>query len=160
MTGAKNMKNGNEKGFTIIEILIAMAIFAIGILGVAKMQMTATSGNTSSRGVTESANIGQQQIERLLSLAYDDPLVADTDGDGTGQDADNDGTDDSGGNFGLDDTAGADQAIVVDTLYNVFWNIAEDEPMSKAKKIRVIVRWKASTFSTKTITFDTVKVSM
>ncbi|MBW1947203.1 MAG: prepilin-type N-terminal cleavage/methylation domain-containing protein [Deltaproteobacteria bacterium] len=33
------MKKGNEKGFSLIEIMIAIAVFAIGILAVGKMQI-------------------------------------------------------------------------------------------------------------------------
>lgn len=60
------------KGFTIIEVLIAMAIFAIGILGVAKMQILATGYNTSSRVYTEAASLGAGQIEELINLEYED----------------------------------------------------------------------------------------
>ncbi|MDA3834880.1 MAG: prepilin-type N-terminal cleavage/methylation domain-containing protein [Spirochaetales bacterium] len=150
----------NSKGFTLMEVLIALAIFAIGILGVAKMQLSGISGNASSRGVTEAATIGQQQLEILMSLPYDDDLLVDTNNDGTNQDADNDGSDDNGGNFGLDETATPDHSATFDTVYNLFWNIAVDEPVTDAKKIRMIVRWKSSGFGTKEIVFDTIKVSM
>ncbi len=158
----KNFKKkiNNSKGFTLMEVLIALAIFAIGILGVAKMQLSAISGNSSSRGVTEAATIGQQQLEMLMSLPYDDPLLLDTQNDGTDQDADNNGSDDDGGNFGLDEITTPDQSATIDTVYNLFWNIAVDEPVTGAKKIRMIVRWKSSGFNTKEIVFDTVKVSM
>ena len=150
----------NNKGFTLLEVLIAMAIFAIGILGVAKMQIAATSGSTSSRGVTEAATVGHQQMEMLLALDYDNALLTDTDGDGTNQDADNDGVDDGGNDFGLDDTAGADQSTTIAAFYNVFWNIAVDEPVTDAKKIRLFVQWQTSGNEQKEIVFNVVKVSM
>jgi type IV pilus assembly protein PilV len=157
----QKMKIHNPGGFTILEVLIAMAIFAIGILGVAKMQLSAVSGNSSARGMTEAAAVGQQQIEQLMALPYDDPLLSDTNGNGTGQDADNDGVDDSGNNFGLDDFgAAADHTAVVDIVYNIFWNVAVDQPIQSAKKIRVIVRWQSSGFAVKQLVFDTVRVSM
>lgn len=150
----------NSKGFTLMEVLIALAIFAIGILGVAKMQLSAISGNSSSRGWTEAATIGQQQLEMLMSLPYDDPLLLDTQNDGTNQDINDDGSDDDGGNFGLDETTTPDHSATIDTVYNLFWNIAVDEPITDTKKIRMIVRWRSSGFGTKEIVFDTVKVSM
>jgi prepilin-type N-terminal cleavage/methylation domain-containing protein len=150
----------NDQGFTLLEILIAMAIFSIGILSVAKMQMSATSGNASSRGWTEATTIGQQQLERLMSLDYDNPLLLDTNGDGTNQDADNDGVDDGGNDFGLDETNTPDQSVTINTIYHVFWNIAVDEPITGSKKIRLIVRWKSSGFATKEIVFNSVKVSI
>ena len=39
-------RDANEKGFSLIEVLIAMAIFAVGFLALASMQVSATNGNT------------------------------------------------------------------------------------------------------------------
>ena len=39
------MKVNNFRGFTLMEVMMAMAIFSIGILGVAKLQTTATLSN-------------------------------------------------------------------------------------------------------------------
>lgn len=141
----QKMKIHNPGGFTILEVLIAMAIFAIGILGVAKMQLSAVSGNSSARGMTEAATVGQQQIEQLMALPYDDSLLSDTNGDA---------------DAGLDEIAAPDHSAVVDTVYNVLWNVADDQPIQGAKKIRVIVRWQSSGFAVKQIVFDTVRVSM
>ncbi len=60
------------KGFTIIEVLIALAIFGIGILAVAKMQISATGHNTSSRVYTEAASVGGGGVEELINLDFDD----------------------------------------------------------------------------------------
>ena len=60
------------KGFTIIEVLMALAIFAIGILGVAKMQISSTGYNTSSRVYTEAASLGAGQIEELINEDFED----------------------------------------------------------------------------------------
>jgi len=59
------------KGFTLIEVLIVMAIFSIGILAVAAMQMTSTKGNASARRMTEATALAENQIENLMQLAYD-----------------------------------------------------------------------------------------
>lgn len=152
--------SGNSDGFTIMEILIAMAIFSIGILGVTKMQISATSGNSSSRGWTEATTVGQQQLEMLMSLNYNNPLLQDVNGDGTNQDADDDGQDDDGNDFGLDETNAPDQSVTINTLYNVSWNIAVDEPVTDSKKIRLKVRWQSSGFGPKEIVFNSVVVSM
>ncbi len=152
--------SGKKDGFSLLEVLIALTILSIGILGVASMQISATKGNTSARGMTEAATIGQQQLELLLSYDYGHPLLLDTDGDGTNQDADEDGADDDGGNFGLEDiNAQADFTAVVGGFYNLSWNIAIDEPVDHAKWIRLFVRWQTSGFATKELVFDTIKVS-
>ena len=61
---------GSSGGFTIIEILIAMAIFAIGILGVATMQLSAVNGNSSARKSSEASAFVQDRIELLMSVPF------------------------------------------------------------------------------------------
>ena len=66
----------NEKGFTLMEVLIAVAIFSIGILGVAALQSGSIRGNTSARGVTDIAVIATDRLEMLRSLPYNDPALS------------------------------------------------------------------------------------
>ncbi len=65
----KGMKGSN--GFTLIEVLVAMAIFSIGILAVASMQLAGTKGSSSARFSTEAAVLAHSQMESLLALEYD-----------------------------------------------------------------------------------------
>ena len=58
------------KGFTLIEVLIVMAIFSIGILAVAALQITSTKGNASARRITEATALAENQIEDLMQLPY------------------------------------------------------------------------------------------
>ncbi len=67
----------NARGFTLIEVLIAMAIFAIGVLAVTSMQMRSINLNTTARLQTEAATLAVGWMERLLALPFDD-----ADGDG------------------------------------------------------------------------------
>jgi type IV pilus assembly protein PilV len=60
------------KGFTLIEVLIVMSIFSIGILAVAAMQMTSTKGNASARRMNEATALAENQIENLMQLPYGD----------------------------------------------------------------------------------------
>ncbi len=153
----------SSNGFTIIEILIAMAIFAIGILGVAKMQMSATNGTAKARMYTEALTSGQDIMEYLLLLPYGDPALNDTDLDGTNQDLDDDGDDDdcNCNDFGLDDntTASADHTQTRNNIYTVYWNIAVDEPVTGSKTIRLFVEWHGGLFN-KQIELESVKPSI
>ena len=63
----------NQKGFTLIEILIAITVFAIGILGVAAMQLGAIKGNSYSSHLTEATTLAQNKMEELMMLDYNDP---------------------------------------------------------------------------------------
>ena len=65
-----DMNEANQKGFTLIEILIAMTIFAFGILAVGLMQITAIRGNSFARGMTEASNIAQNKVEELVALPF------------------------------------------------------------------------------------------
>ena len=72
-TQSNNIKiQMNIKGFTLLEVLIVIAIFSIGILAVAAMQMSSTRGNASARRITEATALAESQIENLMQLSYDD----------------------------------------------------------------------------------------
>jgi type IV pilus assembly protein PilV len=63
----------DERGFTFIEVLIVIAIFSIGVLAVAIMQVTAINTNTSARLSGEATALAVNQIEALMTLDYKDP---------------------------------------------------------------------------------------
>jgi type IV pilus assembly protein PilV len=66
----------HQAGFTLIEVMIALAIFAIGILAVSAMQITAINQNSGSRMQTEATAVAEQLIERLMALPYDHDLLS------------------------------------------------------------------------------------
>jgi type IV pilus modification protein PilV len=65
------IKIKSNDGFTILEVLIALAILGIGILGVAAMQIGAVNGNANARKSTELANLATAQVEALMHEPYD-----------------------------------------------------------------------------------------
>ena len=69
-------KRKNEEGFTIIEVLMAICIFAIGMLAVATMQYSAIRVNSSANLLTERTNYAMDQMEKLMSLPYTTTQVA------------------------------------------------------------------------------------
>jgi len=135
----------DDRGFSLLEVMLGMVIFMIGMLGVIAMQVAMVRGTDFSAKVTEAATLAANQLERLMAVSYTDARLDDTDGDGTGQDTDNDGVDDDGGNFGLDDTGNQADSQTTGTgtngQFNIYYNVAVDEPASKCKTIRVIVSW-------------------
>ena len=60
-----------QQGFTLIEVLMAMAIFSLGMMAVGAMQITSTNSNASARIHTEEYTWVVDQIERLTALSYD-----------------------------------------------------------------------------------------
>jgi len=142
----------DQDGFTLIELLIALVIFAVGILGVATMQISSIKGNSKSREISEASNVAAQQVETMLSWAYNSPVLIDDDdgkddtdsdtdldsGDGTNQDMDNNGVDDNLNDFGLNDKTNPDGVMTIG-LYDIYWNVAVDQPLPDTKTIRIIV---------------------
>ncbi len=59
-----------SSGFTLIEVLIAMAIFSIGILAIATMQLSSVNSNGNARRFSEAAAFAQGQIELTLSIPF------------------------------------------------------------------------------------------
>jgi prepilin-type N-terminal cleavage/methylation domain-containing protein len=56
-----------KHGFTLIEVLIAMAIFSIGILSVASLQLFSTKNTTTANIMTQATMLARAQIEYLHS---------------------------------------------------------------------------------------------
>ena len=75
---SKKINTGND-GFTLIEVIISLAIFAIGFLAVASMQYTSSFGNRNSFEATEASAIAADRMEELMILPFDhtdlDPLA-------------------------------------------------------------------------------------
>ena len=66
-----------EDGFTLMEILIALTIFAFGILAVASMQIMAIKVNHKASNVTETVTWAQDTMEELLALDWANGRIAD-----------------------------------------------------------------------------------
>ncbi len=131
----------NEKGFSLLEILIALSIFSIGLLAVAEMQIMAMKGNAFSSKTTGGTTLAQDQMEQLMALTY------------SSQTTDNNLVDtDSDGDAGLNDatTTTADFNQTQDT-YTIYWNISDDSVMPNTKTINVIVTWDNSSVSIQNI---------
>lgn len=123
----------SEKGFTLLEVIIAISILTIGLLAVASMQVSAIKGNTLSFGVTEATTWAGDQMEKLMIMPYDPDPYADDD---PLDDRDKDGK------LGLeDDTPGTADHNVTRRKYTVYWNIAVDADRDDTKTVNVIVTW-------------------
>jgi len=98
-------------GFTLIEVLIALAIFAIGILAIASLQIKSINLNSSARMQSEATTAAVDCMERLMSLPYEHP--------------------------DLDESSGTQQYQM--GPYTVFWSITDESPISWCKTIAVWV---------------------
>ena len=62
----------NNEGFTILEVVFSMGIFAIGILGVCALQTAAIKTLSSANYITEGTTNAQDKVEELMELSFSD----------------------------------------------------------------------------------------
>jgi type IV pilus assembly protein PilV len=124
----------NEKGFTLIEVLIAISILAIGLLAVASMQGSASKNNVLAGSRTEATTLAAEQMETLLSLAWDDALLSDADGDDAA------GLDNAGFDNDPSTQGDADHQLVRGR-YTIYWNVVDNAIIDNTKTINLIVTW-------------------
>ncbi len=67
----------DSRGFTLAEVMIALGIFSIGLLGVSALRMTIIKSNALASRHTDATIIASGRVERLMSAQYTDPdLIA------------------------------------------------------------------------------------
>jgi prepilin-type N-terminal cleavage/methylation domain-containing protein len=135
----------DQAGFTLIEVMIALAIFSIGILAVAAMQINAANSNTAAGKTTGNITWVSDRSENLLCQDYDAtdlnagavvPLSA-----ADGIDNDRDGTIDEAGETGpvsIQWTVTQDTAVL-DTKTVVITGTRTDSNPQKSVSVTQIV---------------------
>ncbi len=63
-------KPSTTSGFTLIEILVAITILSIGLLGIASMMATSMRGGAFGRRTTVAENLALQKLEQFRNLSY------------------------------------------------------------------------------------------
>jgi prepilin-type N-terminal cleavage/methylation domain-containing protein len=67
---------GEEQGFSLVEVMVAIVILTVGLLTLAQMMVLATHSNTLSGRMTSSSALAKEQLERLKATPfYVDPLT-------------------------------------------------------------------------------------
>ncbi len=69
----------NNNGFTLIEVMIAIMVLTIGLLGAGAMQLSSTKGNANACDMTEATNLALNQIESISSWDFNDARLTDND---------------------------------------------------------------------------------
>ena len=59
-------------GFTILEVMVAISILAVGLMAIFTAQSRSIMGNTAANRQTEAMTLAQDKMEELLALSYDD----------------------------------------------------------------------------------------
>lgn len=73
MTGCVN---GYETGSSLVELLVAVTVFAIGLLAVAGMQLTALRGNASAQQASVASGLAEGVLEEIRAWPDDHPQLA------------------------------------------------------------------------------------
>ena len=100
-----------EDGYTLIEVLIALTIFAVGLLAVAGMQISAIRMNSTAGNLTNLSIWGMDKIEELIAIPYSDHF--------------------------LDSAVNPHQEQLGD--YTISWTVIDDHPITNTKNITVTV---------------------
>jgi len=64
-------RKGSQSGFTLIEAMIGIFVFTVGILAVMSLQNTSINSNALARSTTEGAAFAADMVETLRTLDYE-----------------------------------------------------------------------------------------
>ncbi len=70
-------RSSSDKGFTILEVLIAITVLSVGILAVSSLMGTSIKSSSYSQALTQANNYAQERIETLQSISYNNLQLTD-----------------------------------------------------------------------------------
>ena len=105
----------SEKGIGLVEIIIAMLIFAVGITAAIRTLPVSNRSTTRARNLTTATNLAQQKIEELMGVPYNDAQL----GAGTYNDADN----------------------PIERISTRTWTVTDNDPIQDMKTVTVNVTY-------------------
>jgi type IV pilus assembly protein PilV len=132
-----------ESGFTLLELLIALGILGVGLLGIVKIQMQSGFGNMTARNRTAAVNLARSKVEEFRRIKeYYIPAA----GAGTiiGSELINDGDNNDLGNWASPDhqvTGNLTESGDSGGRFIMVWNIADSTPEINMKTVRIRVAW-------------------
>jgi prepilin-type N-terminal cleavage/methylation domain-containing protein len=134
---SSRISDTTSKGFTLIEILVAVIILAVGILTVSQMTVMGMKTSVLIDQQMESRSLLARGMEVIRLLDITDPLLVETAPDSTL-------LDDTLLAYRADSTNVVGQTIGP-TIFNVYWNVTDSIPQSGTKTIRMLV-YRGATF--------------
>jgi len=137
-----------NKGFTVVELMVAVVITVIAFVGLATMEIACINGNSIATNVTTGITLAQDKMEDLKSLNINDPELDDTNVNNNVNLRE--GIEDFGevGSLASADDGHREETIDAKGnpggMYTRFWNVADDTPIDGQKTLVVVVTWRDS----------------
>jgi prepilin-type N-terminal cleavage/methylation domain-containing protein len=119
-------------GFTLIEILVAVSIFSVSLLGLAVGTVSVAQTNNKSHLIVAAVNLGQEKLEQLSSM-----------------------TKSAFGGLSCPTYSSAgcsDQPIASNQSFSRSWQITVDSPVAGVTKMEVKVDW--TDYTSHSLTFS------
>lgn len=66
----------HERGFSLLELMVALIVLSIGVLAVARLFPAGTRGQTQDKLQATAGFLAQEELERLGGLDFDDAELA------------------------------------------------------------------------------------
>ncbi|MGA8752569.1 type IV pilus modification PilV family protein [Candidatus Deferrimicrobium sp.] len=121
-----------KEGFSLIEVLVALVILAVGLLGLALFQTTAIKGNAIASKWTVATEQAQDRLERFRHVGWDNIVSSNAGGFITGPPAQP--------NYANLPGAAGDNTIIRGTQYYRVWQVTSNATNS-LKTITVWCCW-------------------
>jgi len=71
-------KRIKESGFTMVEVLVALVVLAIGLLGIAALYLNSLQSGRTAIYRTQAVNLAADLADRIFALSYGVPLAQGT----------------------------------------------------------------------------------
>jgi prepilin-type N-terminal cleavage/methylation domain-containing protein len=135
-------KKNRDRGFTLVEILVAIVILTIGLLAVGSMQISAIRGNFMGGNTSIALSLASEKMEDLLTSDFNDPPGVQKLTDRNGSNNTNLVSLSSTTNIDWDEYVSEEGVVGPGGFYRRIWNIANVPAVSPStKNVVVIVTW-------------------
>lgn len=105
-----------EKGFTLVEVVVALTVVAVGVLGISVIFPLSGSDVSKSGMSTKALELCQEKIEELHHCAYDASALTPA-------------------------VTHVDSLNPISEAFERYWYVQADQPISGCKTIQVTVEW-------------------
>jgi prepilin-type N-terminal cleavage/methylation domain-containing protein len=75
--GTRELRYGGERGMSLVELMIALIVLAVGLLAVGRMFPTGARSQEQDRLLTSANYFAQEKLETLTGRTWSDPLLTD-----------------------------------------------------------------------------------